>query len=216
MSPLPERRKSAEELAELRANLGIPDAAPPPPDLKHETPPIPVKPQAVPDPAPAPPPPAEPEEPVERKPHVVKSLKRSERGPVTPPKPVRADPQGKLPTRRHTRDELKRMLMTGAGNAQVPMEHLKHLTARWWTVGFFYLAGGSGLVAPLFLEKRGRPSDVMLFGALAAGALIMLLGAGWIAWRRKRSSHHAGFLLILSILLLTFGILHFFPNLHGS
>lgn len=227
MSPLPERRKSAEELAELRAALGIPDDAPPPPDLAHESPPVPVKPKKAVESPPAPePPPAEPE-PVERKLPVVKSLKRSERGPVAPPKPP--DPNSPLPSRRHTSDELKRMAITGAGNAQIPAEHLAHLTARWWTLALLYLAGFAGLAFGLYGESSGgstsgllsrmaaRPdAHVVFFGALAAGAVIMLLGAGWLAWRRKRSAHHAGFLVILSILLLTFGILHFFPNLHGS
>ena len=63
----------------------------------------------------------------------------------------------------------------------------------------------------------GEPGfPMLLHGILAGGCGVMLLGAGWIQWRKKRSSHHAAILTILAVLVLVFGTLYFFPQLHGA
>ncbi len=63
---------------------------------------------------------------------------------------------------------------------------------------------------------RREDFDMILFGLLASGSVVMLAGAGWLAWRRKRSAWHASVLTITAVLVLTFGILYFFPELHGA
>ncbi len=128
MSPLPKKKKTAEELAALRESLGISSDGPPPgppgmmgpgptapvgaaplPEVKVETPVAPFAETEV---------KLEPEVPevspkeeelvkvvaeevTELQPKPVRSLRRSERLPVDQPKKVLAKDTGKLPTRRH-------------------------------------------------------------------------------------------------------------------
>jgi len=57
-----------------------------------------------------------------------------------------------------------------------------------------------------WLEKVG-------FGVLVACCAIGLLFAGWFALKKPRSRHHAGFIVILAVLIAVFGIIHQFnPN----
>lgn len=227
MSPLPERRKTAEELAALRASLGVPGE-------EGEAVPAPVATPAA-DPVVAEPEPVmeEPEEPREPETLVCKSLKRAERGEFqVKPKPRASG--GKLPTRRHSPGELQRLRLTDSGAAVDHAAHLRNLGARWWTISIIYAAGCAGpLLAWLGVSWKSTAAfdlpgdwartlvrrddlDMILFGLLAAGAAIMLVGAGWIAWRRKRSAWHSAVLTITAVLVLTFGILYFFPELHGA
>ena len=237
MSPLPERRKTAEELAELRANLGIPGEAPPPPDVQNGPPVAPPRPKR-PGTSATPASPAKPSAPVESEPapepkeRYVKSLKRSERGPVPPPKAPEPVAGSKLPLHRHSDDELKQLHFSDPIKVP-PADRLKGMAARWWTIGFLYSLAVLGLGAAIYGEiasgmppmdlpdwvaaiAYGDDRNIVLFSALAGAAGMMLLGAGWLAWRRKRSVHHAGFLVIIAVLMITFGLIYFFPQLHGS
>ncbi|MBB5352025.1 hypothetical protein HNR46_002266 [Haloferula luteola] len=269
MSALPERRKSAEELAKLRASLGIDGDAPPPPDLKHQAPPPPlarkpdgkkespsapaaskkagVKKTAAKKAAKAGEPAskaargpsapsasavleAEEGRSAAQTPKVVRSLKKSEQGPIRQAKVPVANGEGALPARRHTEEELRRFRLGESNPADLPAAQLAKLTAAWWVIAPLYAVGVVGLILSFSMEQQAktqmtgtlarlalRPNAPQwFFSPLAVGSGIMLLGAGWIAWKRTRSAHHAGFMTILAILFVTFGILHFFPELHGS
>jgi uncharacterized membrane protein YozB (DUF420 family) len=64
------------------------------------------------------------------------------------------------------------------------------------------------------VEAEWYPSTIMgLIGGVSAGVLLI---AGWVAWRRPLSRHHAGFMTIIAVLVLVFGTLYFFPGLHGA
>ncbi len=175
MSPLPERRKTAEELAELRKSLGIPGAAADtgpageasaePPAGSPEEPPreagateaTAAKAKEAKEKEPARPAAgaagdsnqdsAEPdaEEAVVLKP--VRSLKRSERAaPIHPPKPV-ASESGKLPAHRHSERELRELRMRDLPS-DLPAVHLEQLhVGRLKIIAIYLLSlAGYGLV----------------------------------------------------------------------
>lgn len=243
MSPLPEKRKSAEEIAELRKTLGIPGEGAPTEDAAAPLAPDPrPEPAADEPPEPAPQPEApEPEPPAGERsvPEVPKllpkhSLRKSEQLVVDQPKKAVARDSGELPVHRHSERELMQLRRAQSGPATPPAVQLEKLGAHPAALGLLYGAGvlGCGLamlgVWASTLPPMDLPFDwlaaavvrpgyrMVLFGILAGGAGIMLLGAGWIGWRKKRSSHHAGILTILAVLVLVFGTLYFFPQLHGA
>lgn len=238
MSPLPERRKSAEELAALRETLGISAEGPPPGApgvakggaLEEE-----VKTGIVEElksavfEAPAEVAPA-----AEVKAKTVRSLRKSERLPRERPRQTFSKmADGKLPVRRHTENELVRLKHAEAPAVVPPVVHLERITAGGTTLLFLY-GVGMLLVSLGWAGRwaRGLPSmdlpdwlaeavalpyyGMILYGLLAGGAAVMLLGAGWIHLRRPRSRHHAGFLTIIAVLVLVFGTLYSFPALHGA
>ena len=233
MSPLPERRKSAEELAELRRSLGItddlaahaPGAAPRRDPAVDEAPPTPenralFEPPAAPLEAPPPKP--------------VKSLRKSERlgGDRPRPVPLRAD--GSLPVRRHTERELMALRKSQPVRTQEVARHLERQEAKWpWLVLAY--GGGAFLLALAFFGHwtRGVPAmdlpaealaklaaredfPQILLGIVWASVAWWALAAGGLAWRKPLSRHHAGFLIILAVLVLVFGTLYFLPTAHGA
>lgn len=253
MSPLPERRKSAEELAELRESLGISADGPPPgvpgvrPDegktvipagtkgepAKEEVPV--VKADAVFEKLPE----AEvaAEEGTEEKPVVLKivhSLKRSERGPIEIPKVSAESESGKLPVRRHTEKELMRLKHQEPVASEPPAVHLQKLTLHRGIVvmayGLIFFCVGLVLLGEYWSKRptpdlpslaiadlvHGEGFGTQLLGFLAGSCVVILLFAGWMAWKKPRSRHHAGFLTIIAVLVLVFGLIHFLPELHGA
>lgn len=234
MSPLPERRKSAEELAELRKSLGITE------DRAAGAPG--VVPRAA-EPAGGGEVPAEvaravfeaPAEPLAAAlPKPVRSLRKSERVPVerTHSPPVRAD--GSLPVRRHTERELMALRKSQPLRTQEVARQIERQEAKWpllvasYGGGIFLLGlalfGGWARGVPAMdlpadalakLTARGDFPQILLGTVWAAGGW-WLLAAGWIAWRKPRSRHHAGFLTILAVLVLVFGTLYFLPTAHGA
>jgi hypothetical protein len=285
MSPLPERRKTAEELAKLRESLGISADGPPPdaPGVRREEPapgsdevdelkaavfeqPDPARDaswhdrpghgseelevsgeaKAVPDE-----PPMtgtvmpevgeashlevkEDESPVTETPPP-HSLRKSASLVVDQPKPVRHRPDGSLPARRHTDEELMRLRRMDAGPAVSPVEALARRTVSVPVMILFYLLALAA-VALLIMESlwfsKAQPFDLPFewlgravqadwygtaimsaIGGISAGVLLI---AAWVAWRRPLSRHHAGFMTIIAVLVLVFGTLYFFPELHGA
>lgn len=227
MSPLPERRKSAEELAALRESLGIPGERPEGPTFPAqkeaiETPKSSVfeKPADLEMPKPAPKP--------------VRSLRKSKGLVVDQPKETVAANTGKLPFRRHTDKELVGLRKTEAPPSVPPAVHLESMTARWWWLALFY---GLGLVLIFLallggwargLSKFDLPAEwvfalvrwenfpLLQFAMLIGSGVLMLGGAAWLRFRRPRSQHHAGILTIVAVLVLVFATLYFYPELNGA
>jgi hypothetical protein len=187
MSELPTRRKSPEELARLRESLGGPDrrsAATPPAGGPPAAPPV-----GPPEPASAPVAGAGPKP--------VRSLRRAERVPAPRPRPAATTPPrsagsghglgSPLPVVRHSAEELAGLRARNAAEAKPPVEQIASLAAHPALLGCGYvlaLAGGvGGLLVALFL---------------------------WL--RKPRSHHHAAFIAIIAVLVITFAILYLLPK----
>jgi hypothetical protein len=234
---LPQRRKSADEIAKLRESLGIPgevqeeveeseatatDASDPPVsenenDLKEEV--------AAPRQKP-------PEKDNEQKPappaRQVRSLRKSEQ------KPVELSPvetKSGIPVRRHDDRELMEIRRIQATPPDKSIAYIQHLAAPWPLVVLGYLFPLVGAACGLFAAFSPKITEPDLqyqwlidlsrapwlgkagFGALIACCVIGLLFAGWFALKKPRSRHHAGFIVILAVLIAVFGIIHQFnPN----
>jgi hypothetical protein len=213
MSPLPQRKKSADEIARLRESLGISGEAPPPPDFANEIPPPPPgKPPAQtaepapPTELPAPPPAAAAEE--EALPAApirpVRSLRKSERAPAAPrPRPT-ASPAAPIPARRRSQDDLNEirrreaLALLNAPRPPVPLgAHPALITA-----GYLVALIGA------FLAYRWLP-----FPWVAACQALALSTASFIFFKRTHSRHHAAFIAVLAIFILIFAALQYFPQL---
>lgn len=210
MSPLPQRKKSPEELQQLRDQLGIRQNP-------EEVAASPVKPLE-----PVPPTPEEIEE--ARKAamgkrskfekRVTRSLKRSD---WDPPMQARTGPTVKLvpdsaiPTRRHSDEELNDLRRHQA-LAEVSTEA---------PPSFFPKAASPFLLTPAYLMAFFGAAchywqEIPLAATAGTGAAALLI-AGWIFFFRKPSRHHSGLLVIISLLALSFAALHYFPQLrHAS
>jgi len=221
MSPLPQRKKTAEEIAKLRESLGIPDAAPPPPSptATGAAPPPPEL-QAPPPPAAEPvptepllaradtpssaalgtpalaipeplPEPAAP--PGDEEVRIVRSLKKSERLPL-PRKTVpvlKTSADSIIPTGRRSESELNELRRQQAFEAKSPVVQLQAITAGPFLIGIGY-----------FLALAGG------IGGLAVAAYL---------WRKKpRSVHHAGFMATIAFFIIFFGALYLFPQLRND
>jgi len=264
VSPLPERRKTPEELAELRQSLGIPAEAPPGP-LNDSSPPI-AKAEAEsttasPKPAEAELPPRQEVEdapervelpsegdeieslavPTEDGEEVVrvgggggvKSLRKSAGLAVDQPKgQIARGDGGVIPDKRHSNTELNELrkaaqLAPPVGEIIPKSAHPVTLVALYGVASLVVLAGILGGVSqsvpvsdlPFEWLMRAVQTDsfsMILFAILCAGAGVFLLAAGWLAWKRPLSRHHAGFMTIIAVLVLVFGTLYSFPQLHGA
>lgn len=222
MSPLPERRKSPEELAALREALGVPPdqaiASPSPPREDK----LPTTESSI----------FEPSEKLiqpSTKAKPVRSLRKSRGLSVDQPKEKTAKNDGTLPVRRHRQSELVGLKEKEPLPVIEPATYLQSLQAnRRWLVLFY--SAGLGTVAfaigwVMFGENQAGesvsqnaasfPSYWLPISALLGGVAVMLLGAGWLKWRRPRSEHHAGILTIIAVLVIAFGIVYFFPRVYG-
>jgi hypothetical protein len=266
---LPQRRKSAEEIAKLRESLGIPGAAseeesepevsppksfaPPPAPVAK----VPVK--TVPSPLASEPEAAEarsetvapaavaatlpePDEEAEilstSTPKVVRSLRKSEQGPVESKpvddsvKVVRVD-AAPIPARRHSDRELLEMRRVQAAPPDRAISHIRHLAVPWPLVALGYLLPLTGALSAwlAYWSPTVPPMDFPAawmadlsrqpwlakagFGLLSGLCGLGLLFAGGVAWKKPRSRHHAGFITIIAILILAFGIIHHFTPTYG-
>lgn len=165
---LPQRRKSAEEIAKLREEMGIPGAVPPAVAAETQT----EGPTAAAALAPAPPPsifepPAEGELPPSPAPKPVKSLRRSERQPLERKAPVeRRAPvatsaaaagsapaaAAAIPQRRHSDDEIQHLRMQTLATPEAAISYIHHLEApKLWLI-----AGYAGSVLGFIAGRWGR------------------------------------------------------------
>jgi hypothetical protein len=236
---LPQRRKSAEEIAKLRESLGIPGEA------QEETEEADV---AIDQPAAAP---TSVEEPEEELPATSSAPQRPEKeelqqkSPVPPARKVRSlrkseqkpvelspvETKSGIPVRRHDERELMEIRRIQATPPDKSIAYIQHLAAPWPLVVLGYLFPLVGAACGLFAAFSPKITEPDLqylwliklsrapwlgnagFGMLVACCTIGLLFAGWFALKKPRSRHHAGFIVILAVLIAVFGIIHQFnPN----
>lgn len=230
---LPQRRKSAEEIAKLRESMGIPGAA-----AAEAAAGVPagsgdpvdgvgavdggdeVKNRAVEEPLP----------PAVAKP--VRSLRKSEQKVVERARPVTAVDSAGIPIRRRTDQELLEMRRIQATPPDQSIAHIQQLAVAWPVIALGYLLPLCGAICAWFAvwspgvppmdfpaEWIGDLSRAPWLAKAGLGALGLFGGlafalAGWIAWKKPRSRHHAGFISIITLLVLVFGILQL-TSTHG-
>jgi hypothetical protein len=237
---LPQRRKSAEEIAKLRESLGIPgegvpgtgaDGAVPADDspvAERAPAAAPARDLFSPDPEPNLRPAAPPKP--------VRSLRKSERNPAGPPatpRPAPAEKKGVIPVRRHDDCELMEMRRIQAAPPDLAIAHIRNLVAPWPLVVLGYLLPAMGAFAGWFaswapgVPEPDFPADWLAdlsrapwlekagFATLVAACAAALALAAWLGWKKPRSRHHAGFMVILAILIAVFGFSHYFNTPHG-
>lgn len=221
---LPQRRKSAEEIAKLRETMGIPGAVQPEAEAPagEEAPATPIfepLPQEdLPPPAPG---------------KAVRSLRKSEQKPVERKAPARVDKSIPIPARRHSEKELLEMRRTQATPPDQSIAHIRNLTVSWplTTLGYLLpLAGGLLGWLAVWTPTVHEPDFPAMwmadlsrkpwlgtagFAILATCCALGILLAGWFALKKPRSRHHAGFIAIIAVLIAVFGIIHQFSPTHG-
>ncbi len=276
MSLLPQRKKSAEEIAKLRENLGIPgqsqaveeppaaepasavvsrssveiltmepaDKAPAP----KPSPPLPEVPMPEPDSPSLPPvtdlaplpiltsqgrrpvrslkrseripvlPPAE-SEPVKITPaaastgahagKVVHSLRKSELVPLTPSDIPTPSADSKLPVHRHSDRELNDLRRKAAIAQHGAVAPFTAMTAHLALIIPGYLLTVAAAACFYYYEL----SISFTAGCIAVALII----AGFIFVKKPLSRHHAAFISVISLFVIVFGALHYFPQLrHGT
>ena len=218
---LPQRKKSAEEIAKLRESLGI--LAPPsgeeglpvegsvaeiqpaqeavisePISAISKTPePRPTLPVSSPLPPPS-------------SPKLVRSLRKSEQGPRSA---VQAPaPDSRLPIHRHSDDQLDRIRRQEAlAQSNAPL-HPLNLTAHPLVVipGYVFALAGGACFYFYDIEQREMPITI--------GCVIVALAiAIFIFFKKPFSRHHAAFIAVVSLFVIIFGALYYFPQLqHGT
>lgn len=244
MSLLPQRKKSAEEIAKLRETLGIPGQAP----AEAESPVLPAMDSSVAantevaaspsqeidassSPAPSHPPkpvrslkkserepvlagevdePAnEPAAPAPQRPKIVRSLRKSEQVPLTPAAVHPVPDDSKLPNHRHSDRELNEIrrqaaisMQTPAFNPALQIAHLALVIPGY----LFALAGALGFC-------HYELSLAVTASCVGAALLVAL----YIFWSKPLSRHHAAFISVISLFVVVFGALDYFPQLrHGT
>ena len=233
---LPQRRKSAEEIAKLRESLGIPGEAEEAAEDVTSDPPTAESPSVSAkkgDEGKAAESAAEPKlSKADEKPSVptrqVRSLRKSEQMPVEFSK---VETKNGIPVRRHDDRELMEMRRIQAAPPDTTIAYMQQLAAPWPLVVLGYLFPLVGAACGLFAAfspKMPEPDLQYLwlmklsrapwlgkagFGALVACCAVGLLFAGWFFLKKPRSRHHAGFIVGIAILIIVFGIIHQFdPN----
>lgn len=233
---LPQRRKSAEEIAKLRESMGIPGAAAAaesakvPADAGDGTDAVDpvdvadrveeVKRGAVVEPLP----PAAPKP--------VRSLRKSEQKVVERVRPSSSVDSAGIPVRRRTDEELMEMRRIQATPPDQSIAHIQQMAVPWPVIALGYLLPLFGAVSAWFAvwspgvppmdfpaEWIGDLSRQPWLAKAGLGALGLFGGlafalAGWIAWKKPRSRHHAGFISIITLLVLVFGIIKL-TSTHG-
>ncbi len=217
---LPQRRKSAEEIAKLRESMGVPGAREEPeaPQEQSSLFEVPEGEELPPLPPPKP----------------VRSLRKSEREPVERKAPVRAAASGApIPVRKHNDRELTALRMQTAAPPDQSIQYIQHLAApKLLTFSAYALCIAGGVTGWLAKWMPGLTpgsfpmdwiEDLSRHPALPKAGLILMIAfcaaalavSGWIAWRKPRSRHHAGFVTILTVLVLAFGIMYHLSTPHG-
>jgi hypothetical protein len=216
MSLLPQRKKSAEEIAKLREELGIPGSSPgtdeapaaPPAEtaqpnhhpvtshsLKRSERPAPAQ-----KPAPAPRP--------DRPPKPVRSLRKSERAPLPVAPAEEPNPHSKLPLYRHSEQELAELRRNAAIAMMAPVANPKLAAAHPVIIVFGYLLSIAGTACFYY--------ETFPIAATAGCAVAALVIAAFIFLRRPNSRHHAGFITVIALFVLVFAVLHYFPQLRHA
>lgn len=162
----------------------------------------------------------------------VRSLKKSEQGPVTA-SAVPRETTLALPTQRRSERELMELRRTQATPPDQSIAFIKNLTVPWplVTLGYLLPLGGAllgwlSVWTPTVMEPSFPAmwmADLSRKPWLGTAGLVTLvilcvlglLLAGWFAWKKPRSRHHAGFITIISVFTVVFAILSKFSPTHG-
>ena len=237
---LPQRRKSAEEIAKLRESLGIPgeaqeeaeaaeDTAIDPPEAESSSAPAKDEDEGrAPSKTTTPEVPEIAREKSSAPARQVRSLRKSEQKPLEFSK---VETKSGIPVRRHDDRELMEMRRIQAAPPDTAITYIQHLAAPWPLVVLGYLFPLVGAACGLFAAISPKTPEPDLqyqwlmdlsrapwlgkagFGALVACCVIGLSFAAWFALKKPRSRHHAGFIVIIAVLIAVFGIIHQFdPN----
>lgn len=239
---IPQRKKTPEEIAKLREELGLAGPVPPvgppapqeavsvsaPPPTAPAPPPVQAAPAPPPRPMPAPEPvvsltpvpapeiqiPPAPA-PATSEPKPVRSLRRSERIPAAAPQPAaRISQSSALPSRRHSDDELNRIRRGQMIQSQQtqPGNYLIALTAHPAIVGLGYFCIFVAAILPV-ADHLWLSIPVIPSAILCGGAFAI---AAFIFLKKKRSLHHAGFIASIAFFIVVFGALYYFPQLRNA
>ena len=191
MTPLPQRKKSSEEIARLRETLGIPIGEQQE-EIDNETPALEPTRTAVP--------------PTSREPRPVRSLRKSEWVPAEPQ--PEAPPDSPLPHHRHSDEEIAEIrrrealaLMNAQPNAKLFPAHV-------------------GIIIPGYLSSIAGAAGIYFYQFPIAVTLVFvalsLAVAVFIGISKPVSRHHAAFISVISLFVLVFGALHYFPQLRHA
>lgn len=194
MSLLPQRKKSSEELANLRESLGIPGDSAGEDEL-----PVPSAPaSAIPEPFPLLP---------AKTPKTVRSLRKSEFVPAPAPTPAARPADSKLPSYRRSDEEIQKLRRQDAIDTTVVLPQTQVAHPALIVPG--YLAAITGLVSFHFYQL-----DIRITAACVAVALLFAI---LIFFKKTYSRHHAAFIAMMALLVIVFGALYYFPQLrHGT
>lgn len=236
MSPLPQRKKSPEEIARLRETLGIPGSAPhegetdvlqeknPPPvdtivPANHEATVVhSADPAALPKPAPkqvhslkrservAAPEAARPVIPPAHESKAVRSLRKSEHLPSTPH--PESPPDSNLPHQRHSDEEIAEIRRREVFALMNAKPNPKLFPAH------------PGIIIPGYLSALAGAAGFYFYQFPIAATLVFtsvsLLVAAFIGIRKPISRHHAAFIAVIALFVIVFGALHYFPQLRHA
>ncbi len=210
MSPLPEKKKSADEISRLREDLGI----------------VPREARNAPEEAPSRQPAAREERPAAppRGPKPVRSLKRSEREPAPrrrPSAPPAHHGDSPLPESRHSPEELEELRRRDARSALAEGGFKMPHKAPYPLLGVGYALALGGAASPLGMRVLGKLMQdyrVSLalhqgYDLLVGGCIVSLLIAVHVFFHRTLSRHHAAIMAVIALLALVFAVLHYFPDL---
>jgi hypothetical protein len=216
MSLLPQQKKSAREIANLRETLGIHDpssaAETPPPDsgatchlpkpvhslkCSERTPALAVEADL-------------PEQAVvtkPREPKQVRSLRKSEQIPLS--SVHQPTPNSKLPIHRHSDEEIQQIRRQESLAAPAPGTYIIAQKAHPVIIIPGYLFAIASAVGYHFYDLQ--------IPVTAACVVIALLFAAFICFKKPLSLHHAAFIAVMSLFVIVFGALYYFPQLrHGT
>jgi hypothetical protein len=200
MSLLPQRKKSAEEISQLRETLGVPALQGN--QESATTVVIDSITSEVTEPASSSPRPAPPQK-------TVRSFRKSEQVPIlltTPPNP---DPDSKLPFQRRSDEEIAAIRRRETlAMMSPPPRNWKLAVAHPVILVFGYLCALAGALCFFFAQFP--------ILATAVCGLVALLIAAIILWRYPICRHHAAFIAVIALLVLAFALLHYFPHLRNA
>ena len=230
MSLLPQRKKSAEEIAELRGNLGIPaqrpadetaafaDAAPLPKidadafDLKKVESPIEdfsFVPTLAIDPSIDKEPAVETVPMPSSEPVVAKlAVQEPKPEPVAAPMPMSADTDGKIPNRKHSTSEIESLRRQIAFAQVEPVYDPRLQKAHPFLVALGYIPVLIGTSIAWFYDQ-----PIIMTAPFVGFSMLVAL---YVLIRKPISRHHAGFIFAICFLAIAFGILHYFPQLQHA
>ena len=238
---LPQRKKTPEEIAKLREELGIPGGPTAAPPTSPSAAPEPATPEPA-DPTPS----ADSSEPAEEPvPVLEEQASPEEKVPalleeatqpvvthyeephVSGPKPVRSlrkseripssrsvstSTNSNLPTQRRTEKELSQ-LRRSQPITTAPVTHLIALTAHPFMVGLGYFLVFGAALMPFLGRWMEIDIPYIVLALMCAGGFFI---SGFIFLKKKRSLHHAGFIAMIALLVLVFAALYYFPNLRNA